>query len=127
MITVIVSAIRGPISSVINGWLGGKVALQLGSHSNRHAWQRCFPGRCRACKGWCVWTLFFFYCSGMVCEQGPSDKTWACSLCGFRLGLWVERDCGHGPRCWVRVQGPNESGYLGAIQYHIKLTILSKF
>ena len=30
-----------------------------------------------------------------VAEQGLGDKTWACSLCGFRLGFWVERDWGH--------------------------------
>ena len=31
-----------------------KVALELGSHSSRHARQRCFPGHCWACSGWCL-------------------------------------------------------------------------
>ena len=49
-------------------WNMVKVALELGSHSNRHARQRCFPEHCQACEGWCVWTLSFLYCSGMVCQ-----------------------------------------------------------
>ena len=57
----------------------------------------------------------FFIVREWFAEQGPGDKTRACSLCGFRLGFWVERDWGYRPRCWVRVQGPNGSGYLGAI------------
>ena len=57
----------------------------------------------------------FFIVREWFAEQGPSDKTWTRSLCGFRLGFWVERDWGHGPRCWVRVQGPNRSGYLSAV------------
>ena len=38
----------------------------------------------------------FFVVREWVAEQGLGDKTWACSLCGFRLGFWVERDWGHG-------------------------------
>ena len=49
-------------------WNVVKVASELGSHSSRHAWQQCFPGCCWACEGWCVWTLFFLYCLGMVCR-----------------------------------------------------------
>ena len=57
----------------------------------------------------------FFIVREWFAEQGPGDKTRACSLCGFRLGFWVERDWGYRPRCLVRVQGPNGSGYLGAV------------
>ena len=57
----------------------------------------------------------FFIVREWFAEQGLGDKTRACSLCGFRLGFWVERDWGYRPRCWVRVQGPNGSGYLGAV------------
>ena len=41
-------------------------------------------------------------------------KLWP-AVYGFKLGFWVERDWGHGPRCWVRVQGPNGSGHIGAV------------
>ena len=41
----------------------------------------------------------FFIVREWFAEQGPDDKTWACSMCGFKLGFWVERDWGHGPRC----------------------------
>ena len=34
----------------------------------------------------------FFIVREWFAEQGPSDKTSACNLCGFRLGFWVERD-----------------------------------
>ena len=60
---------------------------------------------------------YFFIVQEWFVEQGPGDKTWACNLCGFRLGFWVERDWGHGPHCWVRVQGSKGSGYLGAVQF----------
>ena len=49
-------------------WNVVKVASELGSHSSKHAWQQCFPECCWACEGWCVWTLFFLYCLGMVCR-----------------------------------------------------------
>ena len=60
----------------------------------------------------------FFIVRERFAEQGPGDKTWAYSLCGFRLGFWVKRDWGHRPRCWVRVQGLNGSGYLGVVQLY---------
>ena len=41
----------------------------------------------------------FFIVWEWFAEQGLDDKTWACSMCGFKLGFWVERDWGHGPRC----------------------------
>ena len=30
---------------------------------------------------------FFFIVREWFVEQGPNDKTWACSLCEFRLGF----------------------------------------
>ena len=120
MITAIVSAIGGPISLVISGWLGGSgmwwkwpwnlVPTPVGMPGN---------GVSLGAAGHAMNGVFrhysFFIVREWFAEQGPGDKTWACSLCGFRLGFWVERDWGHGPRCWVRVQGPNGSGYLGAV------------
>ena len=54
MISVIVSAIRGLISPIVSGWLGGsgmwnvvKVALELGSNSSKHARQQCSLGAAR--------------------------------------------------------------------------------
>ena len=57
----------------------------------------------------------FFIAREWFAEQGPGGKTWACNLCGFGLGFWVKRDWGHGPSHWVRIQGPNGSGYHGAV------------
>ena len=38
----------------------------------------------------------FFIVREWFAEQGSGDKTWACNLCGFELGFWIERDWGHG-------------------------------
>ena len=58
----------------------------------------------------------FFIAWEWFAEQGPGGKTWAYSSCGSGLGFWVERDRGYGPCYWVRIQGPNGSGYHGAVQ-----------
>ena len=71
MITAIVSAIRGPISSVVSGWLGGSgmwrmwlwnlVPTQVGMLGSEVPW---------ALSGmqWCVWMSVFLYYLGMVCR-----------------------------------------------------------
>ena len=79
-------------------WNVVKVASELGSHSSRHAWQRCFLGVVGHAKDGVFGRYSYFIVREWFAEQGPGDKTWACSLCGFKLGFWVERDWGHGPR-----------------------------
>ena len=59
----------------------------------------------------------FFIVREWFAEQGPGGKTWACSLCGFGIGFWVERDWSHGPCYWVRIQGSNRYGYHCAVHY----------
>ena len=92
-----------------------KVASKLGSHSRRHARQRCFLGYGRTCEGWCIWTLSFLYCSGMVCRAMTRRQNLGLQYVWVQTGVLGRRDWGHGPCCWARVQGPNESGYLGAV------------
>ena len=92
-----------------------KVASKLGSHSRRHARQRCFLGYGRTCEGWCIWTLSFLYCSGMVCRAMTRRQNLGLQYVWVQTGVLGRRDWGHGPCCRARVQGPNESGYLGAV------------
>ena len=71
MITTINSAIRGPISSVVSGWLGGGgmwqmwplnlVPTQVGMLGSDVLWE--LPSML-----WCVWTLVFLYYSGTICR-----------------------------------------------------------
>ena len=71
MIIAIVSAIGGPISSVVSGWLGGSgmwqmwpwnlVPTQVGMLDSDVSWE--LPGML-----WCVRTLVFLYYSGTVCR-----------------------------------------------------------
>ena len=70
MITAIVSAIGGLISSVVSGWLGGSgmwrmwpwnlVPTQVEMLGSDIPW--ALPGML-----WCVQTLVFLYFSGTVC------------------------------------------------------------
>ena len=34
----------------------------------------------------------FFIAREWFTEQGLGSKTWACNLCGFGLGFWVEKE-----------------------------------
>ena len=68
MITTIVSAIGGLISSVVSGWLGGSgmwrwnlVPTQVGMHGNDVSWE--LPGML-----WCVQTFVFLYYSRTFCR-----------------------------------------------------------
>ena len=95
MITVIVSTIEGPISSVVSGWLGGSgmwwkwprnlvltpvgmlgsgVSLGAIGHANDGIFGH-YP---------------FFIVREWFAEQWLGDKTWACSMCGFESGFWAE-------------------------------------
>ena len=95
MITAIVSAIGGPISSVVSGWLGGSgmwwkwpqtlIPTPIGMPSS---------GVSLGTAGHAKYDVFgrypFFIVQEWFAEQWPGDKTWACSLCGFKLGFWVK-------------------------------------
>ena len=71
MITAIVSAIGGPISSVVSEWLGGGgmwqmrpwnlFPTQVGMLGSVVSWE--LPGML-----WCVQTLVFLYYSGTFCR-----------------------------------------------------------
>ena len=68
MITAIVSAIGGPISSVVSGWLGGSrmwpwnlVPTQVGMLGSDVSWE--LPSML-----WCVRMLVFLYYSGTFCR-----------------------------------------------------------
>ena len=67
MITTLVSAIGGPISSVVSGWLGGDgmwpwnlVPTQVIMLGSDVSWK--LPSML-----WCVWILVFLYYSGTLC------------------------------------------------------------
>ena len=71
MITTIVSAIGGPISSGVSGWLGGGgmwrmwpwnlVPTQVGMLGGDVSWEL-------SNMLWCVRTLVFLYYSGTFCQ-----------------------------------------------------------
>ena len=71
MITAIISAIGGPISSVVSGWLDGSgiwrmwpwnlVPTQVGMLDSDVPWAL-------SSMQWYVWMSIFLYYSGMVCR-----------------------------------------------------------
>ena len=111
MITTIVSAIGGPILSVVSGWLGGSGKLWKWPR-NLVSTLAGMPGIAisPSAAGHAKDGVFGRYPSFIVrewfAEQWSGDKTWAHSMCGLRLGFWVEDigAMGHAARLEFKAQ-----------------------
>ena len=95
MITAIVSTIGDPILSVVSGWLGGsgmwwKWPQNLVPTPGGMPGSGVSLGTAEHAKDGVFGLYPFFTVQEWFVEQWPGDKTWACSMCGFRLGFWVE-------------------------------------
>ena len=95
MITAIVSAIKGPISLVVSGWLGGSgmwwkwprnlVLTPVGMPDSGVS-----LGAIGHAKDGIFGHYPFFIVREWFAGQWLGDKTWACNMCGFKLGFWAE-------------------------------------
>ena len=95
MITVIVSATEGPISSVVSGWLGGSGMLwkwlrNLVPTSAGMPGINVSPGATKHAKDGVFGRHLSIIVREWFAEQWSSDKTWAYNMCGLELGFWVE-------------------------------------
>ena len=83
-------------------WNVVKVALELGSNSSKHAWQRCSLGAAgQAMDG--VWTIFFLYCSGMVCRARTRWQNLGLQFVWVQAGVLGRKRLGP----WAMLLGQN--------------------
>ena len=61
----------------------------------------------------------FFIVWEWFAEQGSGDKTWACNLCGFELGFWIERDWGMGHVARLEFKAQMDLGTMVSYSYNM--------